>query len=83
MVISKLRCAEFVELVTDYLEGALSSADHARFEAHLAVCTGCANYLEQMRQTIRLTGALTEQTIPPTARDHFLDLFRDWKRESP
>jgi len=30
-----LRCREFVELVTDYLEGALPAAQRDRFEAHL------------------------------------------------
>ena len=29
-------CQQAVELVTDYLEGALSRADRRRFEAHLA-----------------------------------------------
>ena len=36
-----LTCAQVVELVTDYLEGGLSEADRARFEAHLSGCDGC------------------------------------------
>ena len=44
-----LVCREFVELVTDYLEGALPDAERARFEAHLAECDGCAGYLEDTR----------------------------------
>ncbi|MGH3250243.1 MAG: zf-HC2 domain-containing protein, partial [Trebonia sp.] len=40
-----LVCQEVVELVTDYLEGALSSADNRRFEAHLAGCPHCTEYL--------------------------------------
>ena len=32
----ELTCQELVELVTDYLEGALPAAERARFEAHLA-----------------------------------------------
>jgi predicted anti-sigma-YlaC factor YlaD len=51
-----------------------------RFEEHLAVCEGCRNYLEQMRATIRLTGALKTDSIPDRVRDQLLAAFRDWKR---
>jgi anti-sigma factor RsiW len=69
-----------VELVTEYLEGALSAREHAIFERHLSVCPGCTAYLEQMRQTIRLAGKLTEESIEPQARDDLLGVFRNWKQ---
>jgi anti-sigma factor RsiW len=75
-----LTCKELVELVTDYLEGALSVADARRFELHVAGCGGCAAYLAQLRETIRLTGALAEEGLDPTARDALLAAFRDWRR---
>jgi anti-sigma factor RsiW len=78
----ELACRELVELVTDYLEGALPEAERARFEAHIAACPGCTAYLEQMRTTIRLTGMLTEEQLAPGARDELLRVFRDWKLES-
>jgi anti-sigma factor RsiW len=74
-----LTCQELVELVTDYLENALQAEERRRFEAHIAGCQGCTNYLEQMRQTIALTGHLTEESIAPPARDELLALFRKWK----
>ena len=52
----ELVCQQVVELVTEYLEGALSRSQRRRFEAHLAGCEHCAEYLAQMRATIRLTG---------------------------
>jgi anti-sigma factor RsiW len=52
-----LSCQELVELVTDYLEGALAHEELARFEAHLATCPGCEIYLEQVRTTIAITRA--------------------------
>lgn len=71
-----LACREFVELVTDYLDGALSDADHARFEAHLGACDGCESYLEQMRAVVTTLG-----TPPPPAdgrtREALLQAFRD------
>ena len=75
-----LSCRELVELVTDYLEGALSPEDRGRFDEHLRVCDGCSAYLEQFRETIRLTGTLREDSIEPAARDALLEQFKDWKR---
>jgi anti-sigma factor RsiW len=75
-----LSCQELVELATEYLEDALPPPERARFEQHLAACPGCQTYLEQMRQTIRLLGRVTEESLEPYARDQLLDLFRSWKR---
>lgn len=77
---SELHCNELVEIVTAYLEGAMSSSELVRFEGHIAACKGCRNYLEQMRHTIRAVGTLTEETIAPEARNTLLILFRNWKR---
>ena len=75
-------CRELVEVITDYLEGNLSRRDKRRFERHLAACDGCTAYLEQMRQTIRLTGALTEEQIPEPVKARLLEAFRGWKESS-
>ena len=74
-----MTCQQFVELVTDYLEGSLSPEDRARFEAHLAICDGCEIYLEQIEETIRLTGKLSEEQLASEAREKLLNIFRDWK----
>jgi predicted anti-sigma-YlaC factor YlaD len=82
MNLQPMSCKEFVELVTDYLEGGLSSEDQARFEAHLAVCDGCEIYLQQIKQTIALSGRLTEEQITPKARKTLLKAFKDWKQHT-
>lgn len=74
-----LPCQELVELVTDYLEGALAPDDRARFDRHLATCPHCRTYLEQMRLTVELTGRLAEDDLPSGSRDALLDAFRTWK----
>jgi anti-sigma factor RsiW len=76
----ELSCQELVELVTDYLEGALPSELHERFERHIAHCAGCQTYLEQMRRTIRVTGELTAESLTPEAERTLLDAFRNWRR---
>jgi predicted anti-sigma-YlaC factor YlaD len=75
-----LSCQEFVELVTDYLEGALEPRDLRMFEAHLADCDGCTGYLEQLRLTIRLTGTITTDDLSPEAERALLQAFSGWAR---
>jgi anti-sigma factor RsiW len=75
----ELSCQELVELVTDYLEGALPSELHDRFERHIAHCSGCQAYLKQMRATIRATGTLTVDSLTPDAASTLLDAFRGWR----
>ena len=62
---SGLTCIELVELVTDYLDGSLSRSDRKRFDAHLGKCDGCTAYLDQFRETIRLTGSLDHPQRTP------------------
>ncbi|HEX6263831.1 MAG TPA: zf-HC2 domain-containing protein [Actinomycetota bacterium] len=75
-----LTCHEMVEIITDYLEEALQPEDRRRVEEHLAICDGCTTYLEQMRETIRLTGMLSEEQIPEEHKRQLLDAFREWRR---
>jgi anti-sigma factor RsiW len=73
-------CHEVVELVTDYLEDTLSRDDRRAFEHHLAGCDGCTNYLDQMRETIRLTGRLSAEALEPELRAQILDAFGSLRR---
>jgi anti-sigma factor RsiW len=77
----KLTCRELVELVTEYLDGTLSRRDRARFEAHLGACTNCTHYVEQFRETVRLTGTLHESDVSPDAAGALLAQFAEWKRK--
>ncbi|MEP6812912.1 MAG: zf-HC2 domain-containing protein [Actinomycetota bacterium] len=77
----KLTCRELVELVTEYLEGTLSRRDRTRFDAHLGACTNCTHYVEQFRETVRLTGTLQEDDVSPEAAAALLAQFSEWKRE--
>jgi predicted anti-sigma-YlaC factor YlaD len=79
MSVDEVTCKELVEVVTDYLEGRLPPAEQVRFEEHVAFCSWCRTYLDQMRETVRLTGTLAEEDLSPEARDGLLRAFRDWK----
>lgn len=73
-----MTCEQFVELVTAYLDGAMTTDEAAHFEDHLALCQGCITLVEQFRETIRLTGRLEPEDISPEAREQLLEAFRDW-----
>jgi anti-sigma factor RsiW len=76
--VEALSCQELVELVTAYLERALSAEQSSGFEQHIAGCDGCDVYVEQMRTTIRLAGKLTPEAVPPEAERALLSAFRSW-----
>lgn len=79
----RIVCLRAVDLVTDYLEDALSSSQRARFEAHLQDCPDCTQYLEQMRATIRAVGRVQPDTLEPGAKADLMDLYRRWRAEEP
>ena len=75
----ELACNEIVELVTAYLEDALSQADRERFEEHLVFCDGCERYLDQMRLTVEATGRVNVGELPPALEERLLEAFRGWR----
>lgn len=77
----ELACQQVVELITDYLEGSLSRSQRRRFEAHLASCENCTEYLKQMRATISASGQLRVEDLTPEMREEFGAIFRRWQSE--
>jgi len=77
-----LACQQAVELVTDYLEGALPRSQRRRFEAHLAGCPDCPEYLVQMRAVIALAGTITPDDLTPHMRSEFISLYRRWRADN-
>src|SRR5262249_31724892 len=76
MIEPDLRCIEFVELVTDWAEGALDDVTVARFEEHLAFCAACGAFVGQLRQASAILHQLDSGAPLPEARDTLLRMFR-------
>jgi anti-sigma factor RsiW len=74
-----MTCRQVVELMTEYLDGALSPEDRARFEDHLAGCDGCRAYLAEMRTTREVVGRLAHEPIPKSVENELLKAFKAWK----
>ena len=73
-----LPCIDFVELVTDYLEGALATEQRLIVERHLAFCAPCVDYLDQLRATVRGAAALREQDVPEPVMEALLHAYREF-----
>jgi anti-sigma factor RsiW len=78
-----MHCDEFVELVTAYLDGALDPVDLDRMMAHLSLCDGCSQYLQQFRSTIDLLVELPAAPIDPQLRSALVAAFRDRSEIDP
>jgi anti-sigma factor RsiW len=73
-----MTCEHLVDLVTDYLEDALSDRDRARFDEHIAQCPMCRVHLDRMRMIISELGALHERDIDPFALAEMQQRFAGW-----
>jgi len=71
----EIACQEFVELVTEYLEGTLPVQIEHAIAAHLELCEPCRIYLEQMRSTSAALRTLPTPMLPDPARKRLLDVF--------
>jgi predicted anti-sigma-YlaC factor YlaD len=60
----EVTCQQFVDLVTDYFEGALEPRTLSQVEEHLVMCDWCVTYVEQMQTTIASLQALNEPNAP-------------------
>lgn len=71
-----MTCQEFVELVTEYLEGALTEERRSELHAHIDECGGCTRYLQQMRDTIAALATLPPENGFLESREAAMDAFR-------
>jgi anti-sigma factor RsiW len=77
-----LACRELVELLTEFLDGALDEGTRTQVEQHLVLCPGCTEYLRQFRASIGVTRKLAEEDLPERVKESLLDAFRHWRHGS-
>jgi exonuclease VII small subunit len=75
VAVHDITCREVVEVVTDFLEGRLPIEDRDLFERHIAMCAWCETYLDQMRHTVSVVGALREDDVPEPMLDALARVF--------
>ena len=74
-----MTCIDFVDLVTEYLEGALDAETRRRFESHIQLCPGCEVFLDQIRHVVDQAGRVRPEDLSQPARERLLDAFADWR----
>jgi anti-sigma factor RsiW len=74
-----LVCRDAVQLMSDYLEDALSSRQRARLESHLADCPHCSEYLRQMQTVMRAVGHVEPDDLSASAREELVAVYRRWR----
>jgi predicted anti-sigma-YlaC factor YlaD len=80
--IDEVVCREFVELVTDYWEGALPEDRTELIEEHLVMCDWCKTYLDQLQETVRaMRSAGQDEPVPEATESALLAAFRE-RREA-
>ena len=82
MNVREMTCPEFVEVVTEYLEGALTEERRAELHAHIDECGGCSRYLQQMRDTIAALATLPPDNGFLESREAAMDVFRRLRTSS-
>ena len=80
-----VRCVEFVESVTDWMDGALVDPGRLAIEEHLVICPHCTEYVTQLRLSMSLLRA-AESVAPtdapaPAARAALLEAYRNRPRD--
>jgi anti-sigma factor RsiW len=76
-----LVCRQAVELMSDYLDGALSDRDRLRLEAHLVDCPHCSEYLAQLRVTLDTLGRARPEDLSEEAVDEMVALYLRWRSD--
>jgi len=74
-----LKCRDFAELVTPYLEGALPAHTRLAARFHLRLCGPCRRYLDQIRRTIRFLSSGPPPT-PPENENKIMTLLDSVRR---
>jgi len=74
-------CREFVELVTEYLDGELPPGTLDLVEQHLVMCDWCRDYLGQFEATLAAVGQLPSEPPPTELLETLLVSFREQASE--
>ena len=67
-----LGCSECVDLLADYVDGALPREQADRLEWHLASCPPCVAFVKTYKGTVDAAARLRQMTLPPELRDRLI-----------
>ena len=79
---NEVACASGVELLMDYLEGALPESVRAALDAHVLACAKCQAFVASYVETPRILREATDASLPEDLRQR-LQTFIRAQRRSP
>lgn len=80
---SVLVCASGVELLMDYLEGALAPDERVAIESHVAGCERCQAFLDSYRATPAILRRATAAALPAGLAAELLTAVRARRGAAP
>ena len=73
---SEIACVSGVDLLMDYLEGALAADVRAALDAHVAGCERCVAFIESYRATPRILKQVTSASLPADVQQSLRTFLR-------
>lgn len=64
-----VECKEYLDWLSDYIEGELDLDLCAEIERHMAACGDCRIVVDTLRKTISLYRNYGHEDVPPEARE--------------
>lgn len=77
-----MTCRELIDFLFGYVEDTLPAVEKEPFEAHLAECPQCVDYVDSYRKTMALgcTVCSEDDVIPPQVPDELVTAILDARR---
>jgi len=73
---SELECRECVDLLADYIDGALPSSQAELLEWHLEGCAPCVAFVNTYRGTVDAARRLRETRLPPELQQRLIAFLK-------
>lgn len=70
------RCRECIDLLVDYLEGALPPERARALDLHLELCPPCVAFVRTYKGTVEVARTLPVEEIPPELIQRLIDFLR-------
>ncbi len=76
------KCPDYINDLSDYLDGGVSPELCAEIEAHLGECRECRIMVDTLRQTVTLCRAGAEEPLPQALENKLKSLLRQrWEKK--
>ncbi len=57
-------CAKYIDLLSEYIDGEMTVESCAELEKHMVDCPPCDEFLQQLRNSVKMTQQIRCEEIP-------------------